>query len=97
MADAVAFRVALGRIGLNANTQLAVNANGFDIILDLIAIQEGDLENLPKHIRDWRVANAVEADQVRIPLMSLRRLKAMRYWALGQTYLTIKKKFNDAS
>jgi hypothetical protein len=53
----------------------------------LIAVQEGDLKNLPKHIRDWRVPNAAEADQVRIPLMSLRRLKAMRYWALGQTYL----------
>jgi hypothetical protein len=45
----------LVRIDFNANTQLTVNTNGFDTILDLIAVQEGKLKGLPKHIRDWRI------------------------------------------
>jgi hypothetical protein len=89
MADAVTFRAALGRIGLNHNTQLAINANGLNTIFDLIEAQKVDLVNLPKHLRDWRIPAAAEADQVRAPLMSLRRLKAMRYWALEQTYVGV--------
>jgi hypothetical protein len=41
MADAVAYRAAFGRIGLNAHTQLAVNANGFYTTLYLIARRGG--------------------------------------------------------
>jgi hypothetical protein len=89
MADAVTFHAALGRIGLNHNTQLAINANGLTTIFDLIEAQKGDLVNLPKHIRDWHIADAVEDDQVRIPLMSLWHLKAMRYWAPEQTYVGV--------
>jgi hypothetical protein len=77
MADAVTFR-ALPFLGallalMPTPAQLAVNANRAGSTPSLIGLpsrQEGDLEKLPKHIRDWRiVANAVaEADQVRIAM-----------------------------
>jgi hypothetical protein len=83
-ANAVTFRSALERIGFNANTRTALNENGFNEILDLISVQEEDLDRLPKHLESWRDAAALPAAQVRIPFVSLQKLKAMRYWVLDQ-------------
>jgi hypothetical protein len=77
MADAVTFRAALTRIGFNQNTQDALNANGFNTISDLMETPTGDLKHLPKHLHEWRLPNVADADQVKIPFVSLRHLKAM--------------------
>jgi hypothetical protein len=58
VAHAVAFRAALTRIGFNDPTQLALNQNGFETILDLTTVHESDLDKLPKHLDAWRDNNA---------------------------------------
>jgi hypothetical protein len=83
-ANAVTFRSALERIGFNANTRSALNQNGFNEILDLLSVQEEDLDRLPKHLESWRDAAVAADDQVRIPFVSLQKLKAMRYWVRAQ-------------
>jgi hypothetical protein len=83
-AAANAFRAALGRIGFNAQTQDAMNENGFLTILDLTTVEEDDLDRLPKHLESWRDPDDDPADQVRVPFVSLKCLKAMRYWVLSQ-------------
>ena len=45
-----AFTAALGRIGINPATQVAIAENGFVTILDLAAVQVEDLDKLPKHL-----------------------------------------------
>ena len=79
MAETVSFKAALGRIGLNANTQTAIVSNGIATIRDLIELQDEDLSSLPRHLRDWRIADADEAHQVLLPLIALRCLRAMRH------------------
>jgi hypothetical protein len=83
-APATAFRNALTRIGINAATRTAIIENGFITIQDLLAVQDKDLDKLPKHLESWRVPNANPANQVRIPFLSLTKLKAMRCWVLAQ-------------
>ena len=83
-ANATAFRNALTRIGINAATRMAIVENGFVTIQDLVAVQDKDLDKLPKHLEAWRVPNANPNAQVRIPFLSLTKLKAMRYWVLAQ-------------
>jgi hypothetical protein len=83
-APANAFRAALQRIGFNARTHAAINKNGFETILDLATVQEDDLDHLPKHLEAWRDPEAGPNNQVRIPFVSLKKLKAMRYWVLAQ-------------
>lgn len=83
-ANATAFRNALTRIGINAATRTAITENGFVTIQDLVAVQDKDLDKLPKHLEAWRVPNANQNAQVRIPFLSLTKLKAMRYWVLAQ-------------
>jgi hypothetical protein len=78
------FRAALGRIGINAPTRVAIAENGFATISDLATVQDEDLDKLPKHLEAWRVPNAPPNAQVRIPFVSLTKLKAMRYWVLAQ-------------
>ena len=89
MAETVSFKAALGRLGLNANTQTAIVSNGIETIRDLLELQDEDLTSLPRHLRDWRIADADEAHQVLLPLMALRRLRAMRHWALSQQFLGV--------
>jgi hypothetical protein len=89
MAETVSFKAALGCIGLNANTQTAIINNGIQNIRDLLELQEEDLTSLPRHLCNWRITGANEAQQFLIPLMALRRLKAMRYWALSQQCLGV--------
>jgi hypothetical protein len=47
------------------------------------------LDKLPKHLESWRVPNANPNAQVRIPFLSLTKLKAMRYWVLAQRCIGI--------
>ncbi len=49
-ANATAFRNALTRIGINAATRTAIIENGFITIQDLVAVQDKDLDKLPKHL-----------------------------------------------
>ena len=86
-----AFRNALGRIGFNAAMRNAINENGFETILDLATVQEQDLDRLPKHLESWRIPDAAANQQVRIPFVSLKKLKAMRYWVLAQRCVGIEE------
>jgi len=86
-----AFRNALGRIGFNVATRNAINENGFETILDLATVQEQDLDRLPKHLESWRIPDAAANQQVRIPFVSLKKLKAMRYWVLAQRCVGIEE------
>jgi hypothetical protein len=75
---------ALTRIGFSAQMRDAINQNGFETLLDLVTVQEEDLDKLPKHLEVWRDAAAAPDHQVRIPFVSLKKLKAMCYWVLAQ-------------
>jgi hypothetical protein len=88
-ANATAFRNALTRIGINVATRTAIIENGFITIQDLVSVQDKDLDKLPKHLEAWRVPNAAPNAQVRIPFLSLTKLKAMRYWVLAQRCIGI--------
>ena len=83
-AQTTAFRNALGRIGMNVATRNAIIDNGFASILDLATVQAEDLDKLPKHLDSWKDPAAAPNAQVRIPFLSLQKLKAMRYWVLAQ-------------
>ena len=83
-AQTTAFRNALGRIGMNVATRNAIVDNGFASILDLATVQDEDLDKLPKHLDSWKDPAAAPNAQVRIPFLSLQKLKAMRYWVLAQ-------------
>lgn len=83
-AQTTAFRNALGRIGMNVATRNAIIDNGFASILDLATVQDEDLDRLPKHLDSWKDPAAPPNAQVRIPFLSLQKLKAMRYWVLAQ-------------
>jgi len=87
MAANNAFRNALTRIGFNQNTCAALGENGFMTIMDLVKVQESDLDKLPKYLARWRDPNAAPGDQVRLPFVSLMKLKAMRYWVLSERCL----------
>jgi hypothetical protein len=89
VAPAVAFHAALQWIGFNVATQNAINENGFDTIVDLVSVSEEDLDRLPKHLKSWRDPDLDLEDQVRVPFVSLKRLKAMRYWVLSQHWLGV--------
>jgi hypothetical protein len=85
IADGVAFRAALGRIGFNAATQMAIVENGFATIEDLAITNEKSLNYLAKHLVAWRIPNALPADDFRAPFLAMEKLKAMRYcWVLAQ-------------
>jgi hypothetical protein len=66
----------LTRIGINAPTRVAIAENGFITVQDLVSITDKDLDKLPKHLETWRVPNAAPNAQVRIPFLSLKKLKA---------------------
>jgi hypothetical protein len=88
-ANATAFRNALTRIGINVATRTVIIENGFVTIQDLVAVQDKDLDKLPKHLESWRVPNANADAKVRIPFLSLTKLKALRYWVLDQRCIGI--------
>jgi hypothetical protein len=69
-----AFGAALGRA-----TRATISNNSFATILNLAMMQEEDLDRLPKHLEAWRNPEAGANQQVRIPFISLKKLKAMCY------------------
>ena len=79
VAPAVAFRAALQQIGFNVATQEAINENGFETMEDLVSISEEDLDRLPKHLESWRDPDLDPEYKVRVPFVSLKCCKAMRY------------------
>ena len=95
VAARAAFTQALERIGFNAQTRAAMVDNGFMTILDLASVQEADLDKLPKHFESWRIPNAAPNAQVRIPFVSLSKLKAMRYWVLAQRCIGVASPLAD--
>ena len=80
----LAFRNALGRIGINAPTRVAIQGNGYETIGDLAVTEESTLNHLPKYLRAWHIPNALPAQQVRLGIVALEKIKAMRYWVLAQ-------------
>ena len=88
-ARTTAFTNALNRIGINAATRAVIVENGFQTIMDLVTVQDEDLDKLPKHLEAWRNPAAAPIAQVRIPFVSLTKLKAMRYWVLAQRCIGI--------
>ena len=90
-----AFANALNRIGINAATRAAIVDNGFQSILDLVTVQDEDLDKLPKHLDAWRDPTAPPNAQVRIPFVSLTKLKTMRYWVLAQRCIGVVVSAND--
>jgi hypothetical protein len=82
--DGVAFWAALGRIGFNVAMHVAIVANGFVTIEDLVITDEKSLNYLAKHLVAWRIPNALPTDDVRPPFLAMEKLKAMRYWVLAQ-------------
>jgi hypothetical protein len=64
---------------INPVTRVAISNNGFATILNLATVQEEDLDRLPKHLKAWRNPAAAANQQVCIPFMSLKKLKAMHY------------------
>jgi hypothetical protein len=84
-----AFGVALGRIRINPVMRAAISNNGFATILDLMTVQDEDLNRLPKHLEAWRNPVAAANQQVRIPFMSLKKMKAMCYWVVAQCCMGI--------
>lgn len=95
VAARAAFTNALDRIGFNAPTRAAMVDNGFLTILDLASVQEADLDRLPKHFESWRNPTAAPNAQVRIPFVSLSKLKAMRYWVLAQRCIGVASPLAD--
>jgi hypothetical protein len=76
------FGTALGRIGINPAMRVAISNNGFTTILNLVMVQDKDLDRLPKHLKAWRNPAVAANQQVRIPFVSLKKLKAMHYWVV---------------
>jgi hypothetical protein len=90
-----AFSAALGRIGFNPATRTAISDNGFATILDLVTVQEEDLDKLPKHLKAWWNPAVAANQQVHIPFMSLKKLKAMHYWVIAQPCMGIKNPYTQ--
>jgi hypothetical protein len=76
-----AFSAALGRIGINLVTRVAISDNGFTTILNF--------DKLPKHLEAWQNPVAAANQQVHIPFVSLKKLKAMHYWVIAQCCMGI--------
>jgi hypothetical protein len=81
MAD-LAFLNALGLIGLDAATRTAIQGNGYVMIGDLAVTEEATLNHLHKYLRDFQAPGAAPAAQVRLPIVTLEKIKEMRYWFL---------------
>jgi hypothetical protein len=59
-----------------ATTRIAIIKIGFITILDLIAVWDKDLDKLPKHASQVLEFNPL--NQVCVPFLSLKKLKAIR-------------------
>ncbi len=79
-AEAVAFQAALTRIGLNADSSAALNANGITAVQDLINLDSKDIEQILKIIRTG-------PPPVPVPYLAQKRLGIFSYWATRQNRL----------
>ena len=90
MAELVNFRAALARIGFNDVTRQEIIDNEFDSISSLLLVSEDEITDLAKHIGRGSEKPAPSVGRARdnvvnIPFLSLRKLVAMRKYALVQT------------
>ena len=89
MTELVNFRAALTRIGFNDATKKEIVDNGFDSISSLLLVSESEITELARHIGRWTDKSTPPTagpggNVVTIPFLSLRKLVAMRKWALVQ-------------
>jgi hypothetical protein len=92
-AEAVAFQGALTRLGFNADSSAALNANGITSVRDLINLDSKDVEHILKIIRTG-------PPPVPVPYLAQKRLNIFCYWATRRDCLneTIDAaRFNDAA
>lgn len=83
-ARAASFKDALTRIGFNAATVAAIEAEGFSNILDLLSISEDQIDKMVKHMGNWRERTAPTdppTPPVNFPFLVVQKLKALHYWA----------------
>jgi hypothetical protein len=94
-----AFRAAMASIGLNLATRTAINNQGYHVIGDLTLTDDTTIKKyLAKSISP--AANGVQAagnaaQQVRLPLVAMHKLRAMRYWVLAQRRQGLVEDAND--
>lgn len=73
-AQAVAFQAALTRMGFNAHSSAALNANGVTAVRDLINLDSNDVEQILKIIRTG-------PPPVPVPYLAQKHLNIFCYWA----------------
>jgi hypothetical protein len=82
MAQQNAFNAALLRLGFNADTATAIVDEGFQDLQTLSEIEESDIDQVIKNIRETRRVLGVQAQgNVTFPFLAIRRFKAMQSWA----------------
>ena len=82
MAQVNAFNAALGRVGFNADTTQAITDEGFDTLEVLAEIEEDNLDQMIKNVRETRRIQGAQAKgNVTFPFLVIRCFKAMRCWA----------------
>jgi hypothetical protein len=82
MAQVNAFNAALARLGFNADTANAIIDVGFDSLEVLLEVEEDDVDQVIKNVRETRrVLGAQAQGNVTFPFLAIRRLKAMHGWA----------------
>jgi hypothetical protein len=82
MAQVNAFNAALARLGFNADTANAIIDEGFDSLEVLLEVEEDDVDQVIKNVRETRrVLGAQAQGNVTFPFLAIRRLKAMHGWA----------------
>jgi hypothetical protein len=82
MAQVNAFNAAFGRVGFNADTTQAITDEGFDTLEVLAEIEEDNLDQMIKNVRETRRIQGAQAKgNVTFPFLVIRCFKAMRCWA----------------
>lgn len=82
MAQVNAFNAALVRLGFNGDTATAIIDEGFDNLEVLSEVEEDDIDQVIKNVRETRrVLGAQAQGNVTFPFLAIRRLKAMHGWA----------------
>ncbi len=82
MAAAIAFNQALIQCGFNADTAVAITAEGFASLANLAAADDKDIDGMIKNVRDTRREMGVAAPgNVTFVFMAIKKFKAMQFWA----------------
>jgi hypothetical protein len=80
MAQQNAFNQAFNRIGFNIDTTERMINEGFDTLETLADLEESDIDNMMKNVRETRRALGANAQgTVTFPFLPTKRLKAMRF------------------